>query len=340
MAGDFLRNCWYQAAWAAELDAGSLARTILDERILFFRKQDGGVAALQDRCPHRFAPLSAGRIAEGVVTCGYHGLAFSSSGQCVNNPYGPITEPMKVRSFPAAERHSGIWIWMGDPNLANDALIPDLSFIDETPDTARNTLYIPTEANYQLACDNIMDLTHTDYLHPDTLGGPVTGAKTRVFRRDGHIVVEWVHLNCVAPGLFQRKVPSPAKCDFWIEVSWQAPGAMVLSVAVVPEGQPRQREDVLQSLHNMTPETGKSTHYFMCGTRKHSVDDVALSEITRAAIKNAFLTEDKPMVEAQQKSMGDNDFWALQPLILSGDAGAIQARRELAKLISAETAAA
>jgi len=338
MAGDYLRNCWYKAAWATDLDAGHLARTILEERILFFRTQ-GGIAALQDRCPHRFAPLSVGRIAEGVVTCGYHGLAFASSGQCVNNPYGPITEPMKVRSYPVVERHSAVWIWMGDPELANHDLIPDLSFIDDTPKTARNYVYIPTAANYQLATDNILDLTHVDYLHPDTLGGPITGAKSRVFRRDDLIVVEYVNLDCEAPGIFQRKIPSPATCDYWVEVSWRAPGAMVLTTAAVPHGQPRRREDEVQVLHNMTPETRKTTHYFVCGTRKYRMDDEALSKVSREAVRNAFLTEDKPMLEAQQDNIGDADFWALKPLILSGDAAAIQVRRDLAKLIAAENAA-
>ena len=99
MTATYLRNSWYQAAWASELSDGPLARTLLDEPIVFFRT-GAGIAALQDRCPHRFAPLSAGRFQGGTVRCGYHGLTFDGSGRCVHNPYGPITEPMKVRSYP------------------------------------------------------------------------------------------------------------------------------------------------------------------------------------------------------------------------------------------------
>ena len=135
MTATYLRNNWYQAAWASELSEAPLARTLLDEPIVFFRT-GAGIAALQDRCPHRFAPLSAGRFQGGTVTCGYHGLTFDGSGRCVHNPYGPITEPMKVRSYPVAERHSAIWIWMGAQERADEALIPDVSFIDRTSPTA------------------------------------------------------------------------------------------------------------------------------------------------------------------------------------------------------------
>jgi len=55
----FLRNCWYVAGWDHELPAdGLMARTIIDEPIVLYRKGDGGVVALEDRCCHRHAPMS------------------------------------------------------------------------------------------------------------------------------------------------------------------------------------------------------------------------------------------------------------------------------------------
>ena len=335
MTATYLRNNWYQAAWASELSDGFLARTLLDEPIVFFRTGER-IAALRDRCPHRFAPLSAGRLQGDTVRCGYHGLTFDGSGRCVHNPYGPITEPMKVCSYPVAERHSAIWIWMGAQERADEALIPDVSFIDATPPTARSYYYIPTAANYQLATDNIMDLTHADYLHAESLGGVITDAQARVFKRDGRIVAEWINLGCTAPGLFQNKVPSPAKCDYWIEVAWQAPAVMFLTTAVVPQGQPRQPADEIRVLHNMTPETARTTHYFACGTRAFRVEDAELTKRSQTAVRHAFMNEDKPMLEAQQRRMGEADFWSLRPVILPGDAAAIRVRRELAKLIETE----
>ena len=85
VSGTYLRNAWYVAAWSDDLGDGQLlSRTILKERIVLYRKSDGNVAALQDRCPHRFAPLHMGKILHGDrIQCPYHGLEFNSSGTCV-----------------------------------------------------------------------------------------------------------------------------------------------------------------------------------------------------------------------------------------------------------------
>ena len=66
ISGSYLRNAWYVAAWSDDLADGQLLnRTILKEPVVLFRKSDGNVAALQDRCPHRFAPLHMGKIVDG-----------------------------------------------------------------------------------------------------------------------------------------------------------------------------------------------------------------------------------------------------------------------------------
>ena len=76
----YLRNTWYLAAWDRELPPRELlARTLLDERVVLFRDASGTARALQDRCPHRFAPLSRGRVCDGQIECGYHGLRFGGA---------------------------------------------------------------------------------------------------------------------------------------------------------------------------------------------------------------------------------------------------------------------
>ena len=109
VTGRYLRNAWYVAAWSDDLADGQLlGRTILKEPIVLYRKSDGHVAALQDRCPHRFAPLHMGKIVKGdFVQCPYHGLEFNSSGACVLNPHGTKNIPprARVRSYPVTEKH-------------------------------------------------------------------------------------------------------------------------------------------------------------------------------------------------------------------------------------------
>lgn len=333
----WLRNSWYQAAWSDELtDRPALVRKILGEQILFMRNEEGGISAILDMCPHRFAPLSAGKISNGVVTCGYHGLAFNGKGACVGNPHGPVTQSMKVRSFPVIERHQAVWIWMGDSEKGDPALIRDLSFIDETPEAARIAGYMPTAANYQLLSDNILDLSHADYLHPTTLGGMMSASKTTT-RVDGDdVVVEWLAQDCAAPPAFQPQVPSPAKADIWLQVRWSAPALMVLSGAAKHAGVPREAEDISETLHNMTPETPTSSHYFYCNTRRFELENSALTAMLREAMAQAFVAEDKPMLEKQQARMGTSDFWKMKPLLLNIDAAAVRARRKLDTLIEAE----
>jgi len=80
MAVRYLRNAWYMAGWSDEVGTALLRRRLLGEPILLFRKEDGTAAALTDRCPHRFAPLSAGTRDGDTVRCAYHGLAFDAAG--------------------------------------------------------------------------------------------------------------------------------------------------------------------------------------------------------------------------------------------------------------------
>jgi len=336
---NWLRNRWYQAGWSDEVTTDTpLVRTILNEPVLIWRGADGAPAALFDRCPHRFAPLSAGRIEGDRVTCGYHGLAFGRDGACVANPHSPITSRMNVKSYAMAERHGALWIWMGDPEHPDAADIPALTFIDETPEKARIRMYMPTRANYQLLTDNILDLSHADYLHPTSLGGMMTHAKTSSREEEGKIIVEWQANDCVPPAAFKPLVPAGSNADIWIEVTWQAPALMILGTAAVVPGETRTAADESWTLHNMVPETCTTTHYFACSTRRFLVDDEGFSAMLRGALERAFLHEDKPMLERQQQAMGTDDLWALGPILLPIDAGAVRVRRKLDALIVAEGA--
>ena len=114
----WLRNCWQVIAFSREIGATPLARTVCGEEIVLFRTQSGKAAALADRCPHRYAPLSLGRVAGEQIQCGYHGLCFDAEGQCVRVPgQDSVPRQAKVRNYPLAERHSLAWIWLGDVSV-------------------------------------------------------------------------------------------------------------------------------------------------------------------------------------------------------------------------------
>ena len=336
----YLMNCWYQAGWSEEVVPGTpLVRTLLDQPILFWRDGGGALHALLDMCPHRFAPLSMGSIGEDRVTCGYHGLAFGGDGQCINNPHGKVPSTLRVRAFPVIERHLAIWFWPGDPDKADPSLLPDLGFIDEAVPSARIVGHMPTAADYRLLSDNIMDLSHADYLHPTSLGGVMTSAKASARGEGDRVIARWeAHDSDPIPAA-RASIPAGAKADFWIEVVWQAPALMVLATATTVAGRPSTPGDEARTLHNMVPETATTTHYFYCSVRGFLTDDPEFGAYIRKALLNAFENEDKPMIEAQQRRIGERDFWSMKPLLLKTDAAAVRARRKLDVLIEQEEGA-
>lgn len=338
----FLNQVWYAAWWADELTAGRLhARTIAGDPIVFWREADGTPRALHDRCPHRAAPLSLGRIVEEGVQCGYHGLAFGVSGGCIANPHGPVVSALRVRAYPVVDRHKIAWIWMGDPHRVDPSLIPDLSFADRAPPHAYSRGFLPTAAGHQLIADNILDLTHADYLHANSLGGgSVTRAKPTIEAREGGCVfVEWPANNEVALPFFRAELADPdVLTDMWTSVLWHPNGVMTLRFGATPAGRPRSEGIDTWSAHIVTPETERSTHYFYFNTREYRVDDAEYNAHFAAGLNQVFTTEDKPMIEAQQRRLGDADLFDRKPVLLGTDEASTRARRSYQQLLAAEQA--
>ncbi|SNT34653.1 vanillate O-demethylase monooxygenase subunit [Noviherbaspirillum humi] len=345
----YLRNVWYVAAWDKEVGADTLLnRTLLDEPVLLFRDDAGTVQALSNRCPHRFAPLHMGRKVEGGVQCPYHGLQFNGQGQCIHNPQGNIPKAAVVKSYPVVEKHSLIWLWMGDAARADAALIPDFSCMDpERSYVAKRYLHV--KANYVLETDNIMDLSHIQFLHPGTLGsGAVADAITSVEQKGNTVYSNRQTVGDILPEFLykQRRLPVGLPVDRWIDVRWDAPASMLLKAGSVATGRPRSEGVENDVVHLFTPETEKTSHYWfsVCNPVSMGEEGAQRAEEFVSGLQRPFTHEDLPMLEAQQAMIGDADFWSLKPVLLAGDAGAVRARRVLDKLIAderkdAETAA-
>jgi phenylpropionate dioxygenase-like ring-hydroxylating dioxygenase large terminal subunit len=149
------------AAWGREVSRQLLARTLLEEPVVLFRKEDASVVALEDRCCHRHLPLSRGRLEADTLRCGYHGLLFDASGTCIEIPgQANIPREAKVRSFPTLERYGWVWIWMGEPARADAALIPNWWWAEHPEWAFSRPDPIHVRCNYQLISDNVLDVTH------------------------------------------------------------------------------------------------------------------------------------------------------------------------------------
>lgn len=166
----FVRNAWYVGAWDHEIGRDMLRRIILNEPVVFFRRDDGRPVALEDRCCHRQAPLSRGKLVGNIVECGYHGLQFDTSGACIKIPSQDRIPPSaKVKAFPVIEKNHWVWIWLGDPAKADPALIEDFHWMDD-PEWRFGGSSLHVEANYLLLVENLLDTTHLPFLHPESLG--------------------------------------------------------------------------------------------------------------------------------------------------------------------------
>jgi len=341
----FLRNTWYVAAWDEELAPGKmLHRKLLGESVVLWRDSQGRVSALQDRCPHRFAPLHLGSVEGDAVQCRYHGLRFNGQGECVHNPHGAIPKAARVVTWPLVERHSMLWIWMGDAAKADAVLIPDFGFQD--PDKSHvGKGYLAVKSGYLLEVDNIMDLSHTEFLHASTLGSSGISGARFVAEREGESIwskrlTDGEIMNdelCDAMG-----VPRGAPVDRWINVRWNAPANMALFAGAVPTGRPHSEGRETPTSHCFTPETGTTTHYWYSIVFPRAMGELGarLAQEQIGYLRLPFETEDLPMLEGQQANMGDAEFWSLKPILLAGDAGGVLARRHLAKLMAAEAGAA
>jgi vanillate O-demethylase monooxygenase subunit len=335
-------NAWYVAAWSDELQPGKmLQRRLLDIPVLLLRNQRGDPGALLDRCPHRFAPLGCGSMVEDGVRCRYHGLVFDVNGACISNPHGAKSEALRVRRFTVHEAFRAIWIWFGDAAPDHRAL-PDFSFIDRTPESAFNKGYLHSTGDYQLYIDNIMDLTHADYLHPTTLGGDIfNGTKAAISEDDSSVTVKWTVFRHKPPPVWEKFLKlGDADADLWTEVCWHAPSAIRLI-------QGAKRSDAAAgtgmnnvNLHLLTPESARSTHYFFASTRDFWVDDGAFNTRLGEMRKQIFATEDKPMIEAIDERMEGQEFWSLRPALLTIDGGPVKVRRKLEQRMAAERIAA
>lgn len=340
--GTYLRSAWYVAGYASELESRPLlGRKLLDHPVVMFRDEGGQVRAIRNRCPHRLVPLSMGRLDAGVVVCGYHGLGFDGGGRCVRNPHGEASSirALSVPSYPLRERGGLLWIWMGEAAEADERLIPDYECLD-TQRFFVGTGYLYGNANYELMTDNILDLSHIEFLHPALGTEAVSRAKVEVTTGNGGLTTTRRMIDeILPPRLAHVYQTGAARVNRTMAVTWQAPANMVLRVTIRPSDPAETWARESQTLHLFTPETQRSTHYFYVGTLARATATQELEDLFLAALGKAFLHEDKPMIDAQQDMIGDADIMDLKPALLPIDKAGVIARRLLGRLIAAQGSA-
>lgn len=158
-----IRNAWYVIAESEKVDRTLRSIKALGEPLVYFRTEAGEPIILDDRCAHRRYALSKGVLIGDDVRCGYHGFTFNRTGRCIWVPGMKAAPGFGVRAYPAVERGPWLWVWMGDPDKADPALIP-LEDKSWDADCTFQT-YCHNPGNYLLLIENLLDLTHIHFLH-------------------------------------------------------------------------------------------------------------------------------------------------------------------------------
>lgn len=337
-------NAWYAAAWDTEVGRKLLPRTICGRPVVLYRTTAGAAVALADACWHRLVPLSLGSLHGDTLTCAYHGLSFGPDGRCTHMPAQETLNPSAaVRSYPAAERHRFVWIWPGDPSAADPDLVPDMHWNDD-PGWAGDGETIELDCDYRLVLDNLMDLTHEQFLHADSLANEeLSVTEPEVSRGAGTVTLtRWMRDVEAPPFLamqLRRKSPDyDGLVDRWQVIRYQAPSTIVIDVGVAPTGTGAPDGDRSAGingyvLNTVTPGRPGTCLYFWSFTRNYHLRDQGLTSLLRASIARVF-AQDSAMLNAQQRAIETTPGYEFYNLNI--DTGGMWVRRLIDARVAAE----
>jgi vanillate monooxygenase len=340
----FLKNTWYVACNAEDIDEKPLGRTICNLSIVFYRALEGKVAALEDFCPHRGAPLSLGTVVEGKLTCGYHGLEMGCDGKTIAMPGQRVRAFPTIRSYPVEERYGFIWVWPGDASLADKSLIPVQQW-HNNPQWAFGGGMFHIACDYRLMIDNLMDLTHETYVHAGSIGQKeIDDTPCKTTQEGDQVITSRFMENISAPPFWRmalrgNHLADDVPVDRWQVCRFSPPSNVMIEVGVAHAGHGGYNADDTHKVYSVvtdfiTPETETSIWYFWGMARKFNPSDKGLTASIREGQGKIF-SEDLEMLERQQKNLLAHPSRDL--LKLNIDSGGVYSRRILEKLIATDS---
>ncbi len=337
----FLFNAWYVAGWSKDFTQELKAESYLGKNIVFFRRKDGSPVALENACPHRKLPLSMGKIVDDNIECGYHGLTFNGSGKCVFAPTQPESIPPKarVKSYPVVDRYRLLWIWMGNPDLAD----PDKIFSVENYESPlwgyTNGGVLDIDCSYLWIADNLLDPSHVAWVHATTFAGAGTEDQPLEVEKttNGVIVSRWISGKLPSP-YYAKLVKFGGPCDRLqhYEMCFPAIGvnkSIYTPVGTGGKGSTPVAETLINISYNfMTPISEGKTRYFWFQHRNTEPHNDELSEQMNEGAYFAFV-EDRDILVAVHEGMSN---MTTPNIDLGLDIGAKLFRKTLFKLIEKE----
>jgi vanillate O-demethylase monooxygenase subunit len=339
----FPKNCWYVACTPDEFINKPLGRQICGERIVFYRGTEGKVAAVEDFCPHRGAPLSLGFVEDGLLVCGYHGLKMGCDGNTAEMPGQRVRGFPCIRSYPVVERHGFIWVWTGEAKLADPTKIPELEWANN-PEWAYGGGLYHINCDYRLMIDNLMDLSHETYVHASSIGQKeIDEAPVHTTVEGDMVITSRFMENVIAPPFWQaalraNHLADDVPVDRWQLCRFTPPSHVMIEVGVAHAGNGGYDADPKFKAGSIvvdfiTPETETSIWYFWGMARHFKPEDDALTDQIREGQGEIF-NEDLEMLERQQRNLlayPDRNL-----LKLNIDTGGVKSRRILDRILKEE----
>lgn len=338
------RNAWYVACTPDEVADKVLGRRICGEPMVFYRGADGQVAALEDFCPHRGAPLSLGFVREGMLVCGYHGLTLACTGHAHGMPGQRVHNFPPIRAFPVIERYGFIWVWPGDTDQADPAKLHPLPWA-ESDEWAYGGGMFNIACDYRLMIDNLMDLTHETYVHASSIGQrEIDEAPVKTWVEGEEVITSRTMADVHAPPFWRMALrcaalPEEELVDRWQICRFNLPSHVMIEVGVALQGRGGYDADPSVKASSIvvdfiTPEAEHSHWYFWGMARQFAVDDPAVTNSIREGQHKIF-SEDLLMLEQQQANLLRHPERKL--LKLNIDAGGVRSRMIIDRAIASES---
>jgi phenylpropionate dioxygenase-like ring-hydroxylating dioxygenase large terminal subunit len=300
----YVLNTWYPLAWSHDITRTLTRRTVIEQNVVLYRSSDGSVVALDDLCPHRMLPLSLGRLKDDAIECGYHGMTFDGAGKCIRVPgQSVISRNAVVRSYPTGERLGLVWIWTGDPKLADRSKIFDLP---EFHDPNWSVVFgdaLHNQANYLNLADNLCDPSHVSFVHSGSLGNAASESIPVQTETDGEKVLVWRWVLDAPPiGIFQNHRKFGGNVDRWHYYHFYAPSIAVIDFGTAPAGSismdgDRNRGMRIFAGHFITPVNERTCIDHWIHIRNFSQDDPDVASQLNSDFRAVF-DEDRLILEA------------------------------------------
>lgn len=336
------RNQWYVAILSDEVSRDPVERFILDEPVAFYRKEDGTPVALHGRCPHRSFPLGKSGVVGDDIQCAYHGISFGPDGQATLIPSQlNIPRVCKVRSYPVAERWKWIWIWPGDPELADESLIPDHHALGLTDPDVQSTLvcFHEVEGRYMLLNDNLMDLTHIQFLHRNTFGKGTTSDQVPLHSEGPNwIESHYEQIDIDVPPIIAPILNHDGRIDRTFGLRFMAPCLHHGTDDVFTRNEDGSRGKNIGSvhiIHAVTPATKTSCHYWFAFGHNWNHMPPGFTEMFAGALAPGI--EEDAYATAEIERLIQHAGGRPSEILLKADHVAVRGRRIMEKLIAAES---